>query len=99
LLPSYIRYFSITVTKIPVINNLKGDIFILAHSFTGFSSWSLGTMCLGRSSQWQEHVAEDLLHLIVEAERESERDRNRPGTTNPQRPTPTDLHLQLGLTS
>jgi hypothetical protein len=29
------------VTKIPEKNNLKEERFIVAHSFKGFSSWSL----------------------------------------------------------
>jgi hypothetical protein len=34
-------------------NNLKEELFILAHSFRGFSPWSLGSMHLGRTS-WQQ---------------------------------------------
>jgi hypothetical protein len=28
----------------------------LAHGFRGLNPWSLGSMLLGRTSYWQEHV-------------------------------------------
>jgi hypothetical protein len=40
-------YFSCFCDKMPDINNLKEEIFILAHDFKGFSPWSLGSVFLG----------------------------------------------------
>jgi hypothetical protein len=48
------------------INNLKEEGFILAYDFRGFSSWLFGPMCLGRTLEWWDGVAEKLLHLLVD---------------------------------
>jgi hypothetical protein len=54
------------VTKIPDRDNFREEGFILAHSFRGFSPWSLGPRHLGRKSWQQEYMEEDTLHIMVD---------------------------------
>jgi hypothetical protein len=50
----------------PDINNLRKERFILVHGFREFSPWLLDPMCLGRTSWWWNHVAENLLQQVVD---------------------------------
>jgi hypothetical protein len=54
----------------------------LVLGFREFSSWLLVLMHLGRTSWWQEHGIEEVLHLMVkrkmERKRERKRERERP---------------------
>jgi hypothetical protein len=61
------------VTKIPDINNLTEEVFILAHGFRGFSLRSLGPMHLGRTSRWQVQVVEESYSLQSGKEAEGEK--------------------------
>jgi hypothetical protein len=70
------------------IKNWKEERLILVHSFRGFSPQLLGLMCIGRTSWWQEPVAETA-YLMVEGNKEKGKG---PGTRyNLQRNIPSDL--------
>lgn len=67
-----ISYLSITVTKylMETGDNLKGEIFIWAPRFRGYSSWSVSTMLLDlscRISEWWKYDLEVLLHSFNES--------------------------------
>jgi hypothetical protein len=78
-------------------NNLGEKVFILAHDFRGFSSWSAGPMHLDRTSWQLEHVKEERcsLHGRQETERETRRGRDKiPPRTHPSDPLlPAWSHL------
>jgi hypothetical protein len=65
LMMSCTTYFCVAVTKIPE-KQVKEEGFVLVHGFIRFSPWLLGPMLLSQNIMIKEHVAEELLHLMVD---------------------------------
>jgi hypothetical protein len=63
-----VHYFSHCCDQIPGRNNLSGETYLNSW-FHWIQSMIACTMCLDRTSLgmgWEEHVAEELLHHVVD---------------------------------
>jgi hypothetical protein len=84
--------------KIPEVNNLKEERFILAHCFRGVSSWSVSSIAFWPevrqnitvgSTWWSKDV-----HFLREKEEEREAGRERKGPWLPSKINPSKTRSQ-----